>query len=358
MPTEPPSPPLVPGLPAVLRLPPHRSVLPLGSDGRLLGLDPAVALAVDRLEPPLAAMLDELVEPVPAAALLERAVQRGGAREVAEQLLRELVAAGAVVDAALLDRRSGHRAESTIVVSGDGPLAVGMVLGLVQAGVGAVYTESAGTVLAGDLGTGHVDADRGHRRAAAIRAAVRRVRPDADAPPATARLVPDLVVLADALAPEPTRLFRLHARGGAHLLVRMRDGVGVIGPLVLPGRTACLGCLDLQRRARAPGWSTVAAYLADRRGRADPAATAATAALGVAQTLAALDSTCSGGDRPPTWEATLELDATAGTVARRVWTPHPDCGCGAGSVRNGGPGGIPHDCVTSADTRDGERIMV
>ena len=130
------------------------------------------------------------------------------------------------------------------------------------------------------------------------------------------------------------------------------------GPLVLPGRTACLGCLDLQRRARAPGWSTVAAYLADRRGRADPAATAATAGLGVAQTLAALDSTCSGGDRPPTWEATLELDATAGTVARRVWTPHPDCGCGAGSVRNGGTGGIPHDCVTSADTREGERIMV
>jgi hypothetical protein len=223
----------LPALPTMLRLPPHRSVLPLGSDGRLLGLDPAVALAVDRLEPALAAMLDELVEPVPAAALLERAVQRGGALEVAEHLLRELVAAGAVVDAAPVDRRSWHRAESTVVVSGDGPLAVGMVLGLVQAGVGAVYTESAGTVLAGDLGTGHVDADRGQRRAAAIRAAVRRVHPDADAPPAPARLVPDLVVLADALAPEPTRLFRLHARGGAHLLVRMRDGIGVIGPLFI-----------------------------------------------------------------------------------------------------------------------------
>ena len=341
----------------MLRLPPHHSVLQLGTDGRLLGLDPGQALAVEQLAPGLAAMLDELVEPVAADALLDRAVHRGAAREVAEQLLHELVEAGAVVDAGLIERRARHRAASSVVVSGDGPLAVGMVVGLVQAGVGAVYTEATGTVLAADLGTGHVDAERGHRRAAAIRNAVRRVRPDADAPPAPARLLPDLVVLADALAPEPTRLARLHARGDAHLMVRMRDGIGVVGPLVVPGRTACLSCLDRQRRARAPNWPTVAAQLTGRPGRADPAATAATAALGVGQALAALDST-GGGARPPTWQATLELDAMAGTIVRRSWSPQAGCGCGAGPVPHTAPGGIRHHGATSAEPGGGERIMV
>ena len=116
-----------------------------------------------------------------------------------------------------------------------------------------------------------------------------------------ARLVPDLVVLADALAPEPARLRRLHVgRHARTCRCGCATGSGVVGPLVLPGRTACLGCLDLHRGARAPGWPTVAAQLTGRRGRADPAATAATAALGVAQALAALDSTSSGGSRPPT----------------------------------------------------------
>lgn len=326
-------------MPARVRLPPHHSVLPCGAEGRLLGLDPDAALAVDGLPPALAQMLDELVEPVAADALLDRAVQRGAPLQVAEQLLGELVRAGAVVDAAAVERRAQQRAGSSVVVSGDGPLAVGVVLGLIQAGIGAVYTDASGVVLAADLGTGHVDADRGRERAVAIRDAVRRVRPEADAPAASVRLVCDLVVLADALAPDPLQVTRLHAHGCAHLPVRMRDGIGVIGPLVLPGRTACLGCVELTRAARAPEWPRIAAQLTGRPGRADPAATAATAALGVAQALAALDSTSSGGVRPPTWETTLEVDASAGTITQRSWSARAECWCGAGPARSEDPGG-------------------
>ena len=57
--------------------------------------------------------------------------------------------------------------------------------------------------------------------------------------PAPARpprhLVPDLVVLADASAPDPAHVAPLMAAGTAHLPVRLRDGTGVVGPLVLPG---------------------------------------------------------------------------------------------------------------------------
>ena len=38
------------------------------------------------------------------------------------------------------------------------------------------------------------------------------------------------------------RLLRdLHSQGVAHLAVRVRDSVGLVGPLVIPGVTSCLG---------------------------------------------------------------------------------------------------------------------
>ena len=182
------------------------------------------------------------------------------------------------------------------------------------------------------------------RAAAAIRDAVRRVRPGRRRAPARAA----------AACPTwwcwPTRWPRSRpgSRGCtpaacAHLPVRMRDGIGVVGPLVLPGRTACLRCLELQRCGRDPGWPTRRGAARRAAGRADPAATAATAALGVAQALAALDSTCSGGARPPTCEATLELDATAG---RRSPGLGPDPACGAGGRRSRGR--CPVGCTTTA----------
>jgi hypothetical protein len=36
-------------------------------------------------------------------------------------------------------------------------------------------------------------------------------------------------------------LHDLHSQGVAHLAVRVRDGTGLVGPLVVPGVTSCLG---------------------------------------------------------------------------------------------------------------------
>jgi hypothetical protein len=315
-------------LPRVLRLPPHRSVLKLGAGSRMLGLDPAAAVAVEDLPPPLAEMLDELTAPVPTDELVDRAAGRGADRTGAELLLGELVANGALVDAADVQRRERRRAASSVVVHGHGPLAVGLVLGLATAGVGAVHVVTSGAVLEGDLGTGLVDADRGLDRASATAAALRRLRPRARTGPPPQRSVPDLVVLADSGTPDPVHVAELHATGTAHIVARVRDGVGVVGPLVFPGRTTCLGCMEIERCAREPGWTAAAAQLVGVPGRAAPACVAATAALATAQVLVALDGPESAA-APPVLEATLELDATAGTIVRRTWPPHPDCRCGA-----------------------------
>ena len=314
----------MPPLPALISLAPHRSLLPLGSRSRRLGLCPDRGLVVDDLDPPLALMLDELDSPVGPAALLDRAERRGADRAAAVELLEVLLAHGAVVDAAAARRVTGRRAHHVVLVVGDGPLAAGVVTGLARAGVGSVRLEAGGTVTAADLGTGLLDADRGVRRDRAVARAAARLVPGTAVTAPPQRLAPDLVVLADAQAVAPRRTERLLGDGVAHLAVRLRDGVGVVGPLVLPGRSACLRCLDLHRAAREPGWPGVATQLVGATGRADPACVAATAALGTAQALAALDDTAA----PAVLDATVEIDVTAATLATRRWSRHPDCPCG------------------------------
>lgn len=319
-------------LPRRLRLPAYRSLLQRGPSARLLGLDPDTALVVDGLPPPLARMLDELTAPAERVGLVARAVQRGADRDAAEELLRRLVDAGVLVDADGPERVARQRAAAAVIVVGAGRLAAGVATGLALAGVGSVWidADADGPVQEGDLGTGLLDGDRGRSAVEATADVVRRVAPGTSAgrPPARAR--PDLCVLADSVVPEPTRLVALHRDRVAHLPVRLRDGIGVVGPLVLPGRTACLGCVELHRCARDSGWPSVAAQLVGRPGRGGNAAAAATAALGVAQVLAALD--VAGGSAsaaPPVLGAALELDVTSGEVLHRPWPAHPECTCGA-----------------------------
>ena len=50
----------------------------------------------------------------------------------------------------------------------------------------------------------------------------------------------DLVVLSDSLVADPRMVRDLHSRGVPHLAVRVRDGTGLVGPLVIPGVTSCL----------------------------------------------------------------------------------------------------------------------
>lgn len=45
----------------------------------------------------------------------------------------------------------------------------------------------------------------------------------------------DLVVLSDYLVADPPMLRDLHSQGVPHLPVRVRDGTGLVGPLVIPG---------------------------------------------------------------------------------------------------------------------------
>lgn len=156
----------------------------------------------------------------------------------------------------------------------------------------------------------------------------RSSQPHAGASPATA----DLVVLADYLVADPRLVRELHEQGVAHLPVRVRDGTGLVGPLVIPGVTSCLGCADLHRRDRDAAWPAVSAQLRETVGVADRATVLATAALALSQVNRVI-SAVRGQEAVPdpgpprTLNATLEFDLGAGAIVTRRWTRHPLCSC-------------------------------
>ncbi|MFY9766956.1 MAG: cyclodehydratase [Mycobacterium sp.] len=138
----------------------------------------------------------------------------------------------------------------------------------------------------------------------------------------------DLVVLSDNLVTDPRMLRDLHSHGVAHLAVRVRDGVGLVGPLVVPGVTSCLGCADLHRRDRDAAWPAVAAQLRDTVGVADRATLLATAALALSQVNRVIGAVRGSESEPPTsLNATLEFDVHAGSIVVRQWPRHPLCSC-------------------------------
>jgi hypothetical protein len=137
---------------------------------------------------------------------------------------------------------------------------------------------------------------------------------------------PDLVILADSHGREfPAALVR---RQIPHLAVCAGEAIGVLGPLVVPGRSACLRCLDMTRAERDPAWPLILAQLASRT--ADPPACGAVLATAVAahataQALAFIDR---GATAVAVVNGTIELVLPDWQWKRRSWQPHPRCNCG------------------------------
>lgn len=139
----------------------------------------------------------------------------------------------------------------------------------------------------------------------------------------------DLVVLTDQLVADPRLVRDLHAARIAHLPVRVRDGAGLVGPMVIPGVTSCLGCADLHRSDRDAAWPAVAAQLRDTVGSADRATVLATAALALSQVETVINAVRGSvaGPPPATLSTTLEFDVAAGSILTRHWPRHPRCRC-------------------------------
>jgi bacteriocin biosynthesis cyclodehydratase domain-containing protein len=149
---------------------------------------------------------------------------------------------------------------------------------------------------------------------------------EAEAPGAATR-DPDLTVLAGDHEPATDLVEGLMRAGLPHLVAGMRGDTGVVGPLVLPGATPCLRCVDLTRRQRDREWAGVREQLSrpERSVLPAPAAAAVTtavAALAAAEVLAQVE-----GRAAATTGASASLTLAAPLPSLRRWPLQPACGC-------------------------------
>ncbi len=219
-----------------------------------------------------------------------------------------------------------QRTASNVVIYGEGRIAPVIGALLASSGVGRVHIYGGDKAAVTDACVGGLLPDDDQRSyGIAAHEAIRRAAPETNTRPPHPSKVPEFVVLARGSTCGRQQLSRHAHRGAPHLPVLLRDGTAIVGPLVIPGQTACLHCLDLHRRDRDPAWPTLMSQLATypRRPEASHVALAtAAAALAGMQVLAFLD-----GEPASTIGAALELDGLGTLVRRRAWSPHPECNC-------------------------------
>jgi bacteriocin biosynthesis cyclodehydratase domain-containing protein len=134
-----------------------------------------------------------------------------------------------------------------------------------------------------------------------------------------------------------------------HLPVVFGDESVMIGPMIGPGSSPCLYCLEHHRRDSDASWSAIASQLWGRRARSETPLASTEVATRVARlALARLES---GRPARRTMSArSFQLVAETGEVTRREWMPHPDCGCIAVPGNGILPGNIgPSGFALSAD---------
>lgn len=340
-----------------------------------IGLDPARALVLGGLTALEATVLRGLDGRSDTFILRSLATDQGGDASAADRLLEVLQAAGVLVDYDQLPPASGldravepdhddndlpaepvhmrapdqaslglltgamdggaaamqARRDAWVEIRGAGRVGAQVARLLDAAGIGRITVVDSRPTSPPDRTPGGLDARHvGRPRGEAVEGIIT----DAYAPdtPTSRRsaiadpAVPDFVVLAP--PPETARVWGGEALVSAripHLAARLVELSGIVGPLVIPGRTSCLRCLDLHRCDRDPAWPRVVAQAEHRRtGVAACDVTLATqvAALAAQQVLAHLD-----GFSPATVDGTIEVSLPFGLARRRSWHPHPACGC-------------------------------
>ncbi|SIS05148.1 hypothetical protein [Williamsia sterculiae] len=138
----------------------------------------------------------------------------------------------------------------------------------------------------------------------------------------------DLVILTDHLVHDPLVVEAMIRDGIPHLPARVCDGVGVVGPLVLPGLSSCLRCDELHRADHDHDWPVVTAQWVGRSSWAPASVIAMVAAVAfdqVAQIRQGLADTSAGV--PQCVDRAVEIGPRPSRMRVRHMSAHPLCPC-------------------------------
>ena len=313
-----------------------------------LGVDPRRAIVLGGIDPVDLALLDLIDGRHEVTEIADDAERKGHPRDRTLALLNTLDAADALDDGdaapppdarlapdllslSLVHRGPGEaplrlarRRSAAVEVRGAGRVGATLARALNAAGVGHLAVTDDGPVRDADLAPGGIRVVGAH-----VTTRAQQLRREIDTEPSVVRRADALIVLAPTggfLPPE----WLATARHQVHLPVLIRETTASIGPLVLPGSSPCLRCLELARGERDPVWPALTAQLVGQPAGVEPCdvvLAGAAASIAALHVLAWIEH---GDDRPPpSVGGVFELSLVDLRLRRRTITAHPDCGCGA-----------------------------
>lgn len=220
-----------------------------------------------------------------------------------------------------------QRAHATVGVCGLGRTGLLLARSLVACGMGTVVVDDELEVDAHDVGPGGYDLrDVGTSRRAA---AARLLHGHGGRVGVGERTDLDVVVVVAGGPLDVTRTWRLMGHGIPHVPVAWDGPAVTVGPLVIPGATACLRCVDLHRADDGRSPRRTASLRPGRHAEETVLALAAAAAAARAAT-----TLVDGGDVGIATSERFTLTRRTPEVER--WPPHPACGChGLGESQKG-----------------------
>ena len=218
------------------------------------------------------------------------------------------------------------RRQAVVEVRGTGRGAAATIGLLAAAGIGRLTVSSQPTCAEISPFTAGLGAT------ATMRAVVERCSPSTVVQEISSRVSahpPHVVVLADRQHQQAQDTEALVAADVPHLLVHAVGHRIAVGPLVVPGVTACLRCIYLSRRDRDPTWSRQSAQLTHRtdEGPVDTVLATLAGALAARRVLGVIEHDRSDGAGFPGAGTCLEYEMLTQEFSTRTWLPHPICGC-------------------------------
>lgn len=251
-----------------------------------------------------------------------------------------------------------HRSSATVSVEGLGRTGALLARTLATAGIGRLLLADPGLVAPDDVGPAYAMTDIGMNRAAATKRHIFRVDPTLQVLPVTgdgreaAAGTVDLAVTVRAVGAMQREQEAGTGAPVPRLVLTAQEGGWDVGPLVVPGVTPCLECLDRYRADTDPGWyaavealgrqdrpTTRTAGTTDAGGgqrAGDPAPEVCgwpdgeeTAGAVLAAGTAAMAALVflDGVNQPALLSSVLSLRASDGYPRLQKLDFHPSCGC-------------------------------
>lgn len=205
--------------------------------------------------------------------------------------------------------------------------------GLAAAGVGHLISHDEQQVLPGDLGpTGYPSQLLGRPRVDALRT-ILAASPNKAMVSTGKKLLDkqlqkiDCAVLIVQQAIEPRRYSHWVNRDVPHIAVTFDTEFASISPMIIPGQTACLFCLDSMRSEQDANWPVLASQLIASQKKFDDAASQLfTAGVVIQKILARIDKVA-GFELCEENLSGYRMNLKTGEITEFIWPQHSACGC-------------------------------